>query len=983
MQDTSILAQRQELETSHVEQPKPKRVLYKTFDEFSEGIRTEFVNDSKIDLQLFNSVVQIVSDMQIEHGEAVANPIAEFLGWKQSDSQAGFALRESFFAALMHNEDSSSWQAKLNYQTWNADKERYNKPYLAPKGNGSKAYLPPIPESIRQIINNRNGAEIPLEGSFWNFVEQNPEIPIILTEGAKKALCAISLGYVAIALYGASCLTKKQEDGKHIVNPELKRFSQPGREFFIALDRDEKPETMRSVGYAVKQAAELLSAQEGVSVRIVLWEHSQGKGLDDLVTQSGKEAFEDAVKNAIAFSSSAPAIEIPQCLKELFPAEIGVASATKEYLFSIAKSLKAVDVSKRDECVNGLLALAIEHLSELDSESLVSEIQASTKLGKKVLKAISKKLETERNQARLEASLKLQESLGLRLASSSDDDDDDAIKTFPQMVSDSLYKKDRWICVAGKLYRWTGSHYMHSDDDVELARIRGLADTIKEKKVSKGEVFYVYPYATPSQVRSALDWVKIQFAVPFEDCNPSGLNCTNGVLQINYTGERGNVAEFKLIPHTPDLYYLYEPQATYDPSASSEDCDRMMAALEQPQQNVLMKVISASMDLKTVRKFHGRNIKALLTIGVGSNGKDTIREAVSAVFGGTGLTSASLEDFQQYDFGRKFPLAKLATSRINWASENRKGVSLDDLPSLKTAITGEELVFELKGIDEKPFNPKAVFLFNLNDIPTLKAGMNAIDSRLAVIAFDKTFATNPDPAKGEIQADPRFKYDRDFLRNNVLSAFLNRMVAAFQDLLLNGINYSCCDEAMQEIRIHNSHLFEFAKETGLTPDRGSIVPIKEIWEKLEQFYIDTETLRIDGNGSRIWAEDVRPGDSYVKGANQIWNRLSKLFPQCKLVDVGHRQKGIKGLAFNSVEQVDSPVEQAEPTPAKEVEAPLNERIPSWAQAGCCVVHKRTKAIIRVKEIVRAADGLVVKDPTGNLTALSECEPERLSISTGR
>ena len=38
--------------------------------------------------------------------------------------------------------------------------------------------------------------------SFWSWVVDNPEVPLIVTEGAKKAAALLSLGYAAIALPG-------------------------------------------------------------------------------------------------------------------------------------------------------------------------------------------------------------------------------------------------------------------------------------------------------------------------------------------------------------------------------------------------------------------------------------------------------------------------------------------------------------------------------------------------------------------------------------------------------------------------------------------------------------------------------------------------------------------------------------------------------------------------------------------------------------
>ncbi|MBC1238632.1 MULTISPECIES: DUF3854 domain-containing protein [Nostoc] len=59
--------------------------------------------------------------------------------------------------------------------------------------------------SIRYDVPMPDDIVITQEGEalgFWAWVMENPQIPVFLTEGEKKAGCMLSLGYVAIALPG-------------------------------------------------------------------------------------------------------------------------------------------------------------------------------------------------------------------------------------------------------------------------------------------------------------------------------------------------------------------------------------------------------------------------------------------------------------------------------------------------------------------------------------------------------------------------------------------------------------------------------------------------------------------------------------------------------------------------------------------------------------------------------------------------------------
>jgi Domain of unknown function (DUF3854) len=292
----------------------PPIILQSTETEFQSAIRDEFITKSAISPELFEAIAEFVSDQDIQNGEVVGNPIAEFLNWEVKTSQAGFGpTKENTYGLLLRNEDGTPWQAKLNYQSWNPKKSRYDKPYQAPKrsdGELSPAYLPPIGPVTRQAIGTRYGVEFPSEGSFWDFVEAHPEIDIVITEGGKKSLCSLSYGVVTIALYGCDAGSKKI-DGEHVLIPDLARFCQPGRTFILAFDKDQNPKTIERVRAAESRLAWLLRKQaKGITVKVANWETSQGKGLDDLVVNCGPEALHEAILE----STVPPREELWMCL---------------------------------------------------------------------------------------------------------------------------------------------------------------------------------------------------------------------------------------------------------------------------------------------------------------------------------------------------------------------------------------------------------------------------------------------------------------------------------------------------------------------------------------------------------------------------------------------------------------------------------------------------------------------------------------------
>lgn len=504
----------------------------------------------------------------------------------------------------------------------------------------------------------------------------------------------------------------------------------------------------------------------------------------------------------------------------------------------------------------------------------------------------------------------------LQKQSGEQEQSDLANTTFNQQVLSALYADSFWICVNEVLYRWAGTYYAQVEDAIEARRIRDFANTLS-KLHSKGNISY--PYATPQKVKEALAWVKISFARSPTEINPTNaLNCVNGVLLLDW---QSGIPQPIITPHDPEKHYFtYEPLVKYDSAADPNYCDQLLEALDEPQRTIFLKLAGASLDLLEVRKLKGRIIRAALLRGLGNNGKDSLRAALAQIFSGHGITGVTLSDFQQYDSGKKFSVAKLYGSRINWASENSDLVAIDKLQALKSGITGDTIEIEGKYKDGFEISLNTVFLFNINDVPRMQGMLEAIKSRYVILSFNKTFVENPDGAKGELKADSRFKYNAQFLKEQVCSALLNRMIVALQDLAVNGIDYSSTNQALLDIQAETSHLYQFAADVGLVLVEGNRIPIKELWQKLEQWYIGDGTLQLEtskyGEKYRVWTERTKSFDKNVKGANQIAQRFTQLFPAVKRVHLGDNKWALEGLALipaSEVSQTVPSVSQENPT----------------------------------------------------------------------
>jgi putative DNA primase/helicase len=245
-------------------------------------------------------------------------------------------------------------------------------------------------------------------------------------------------------------------------------------------------------------------------------------------------------------------------------------------------------------------------------------------------------------------------------------------QNFILKAEDALYSDGHYASIGGLLYRFTGSHYEELSESSEKRRIGGWLKTYSEKV--KG--VWVKNRADTASVNAVFNWVVNQNAVDPAQVNPGGLNCSNGVVKINFDGSHS------LMPHEPKYIYTYVG-CKYDPDIDPANFYRLMECLEPAQRKIFLRTAAAALNLKLVRsKLTGRGVKGLLCHGEGSNGKDTLRAVLAAVFG-QGMTGKSLSDFKSYDQGRKFTLAGIEGSICNWASENTAKVELDNIQSLK------------------------------------------------------------------------------------------------------------------------------------------------------------------------------------------------------------------------------------------------------------------------------------------------------------
>ena len=143
--------------------------------------------------------------------------------------------------------------------------------------------------------------------SFWEWIVEHSEMPLIITEGAKKAAALISLGYAAIALPGIFNGYRQPKDefgrktGLAKLIPQLQVFATPGRTIYFAFDKDTQASTIASVNSAIAKTGKLF-VKAGTNVKVIRWQEP-AKGVDDLIVQNGASAFHQAYSQALSLET--------------------------------------------------------------------------------------------------------------------------------------------------------------------------------------------------------------------------------------------------------------------------------------------------------------------------------------------------------------------------------------------------------------------------------------------------------------------------------------------------------------------------------------------------------------------------------------------------------------------------------------------------------------------------------------------------------
>jgi conjugative relaxase-like TrwC/TraI family protein len=194
----------------------------------------------------------------------------------------------------------------------NNPREKADKPgkfikYEHPPKTELSIFLLDVPDEVADRIYEKHGvqpSESDRASGFWYCVWKH-NLPVTITEGAKKAASLLSQGHAAIGLPGIYAgYRSKDELGEKVkarLMEELAVFATPGREMTFCFDYETRPETKQNIEIAISRTGGLLEEQ-GAKVKVVSLP-GPDKGVDDMIVTQGPLAYEKVYYEALTLKA--------------------------------------------------------------------------------------------------------------------------------------------------------------------------------------------------------------------------------------------------------------------------------------------------------------------------------------------------------------------------------------------------------------------------------------------------------------------------------------------------------------------------------------------------------------------------------------------------------------------------------------------------------------------------------------------------------
>ena len=322
-----------------------------------------------------------------------------------------------------------------------------------------------------------------------------------------------------------------------------------------------------------------------------------------------------------------------------------------------------------------------------------------------------------------------------------------------KVLTDAICEKDHFARDPGdKLYRFSGGTYRHFGERFIRGRVkRLLEDWSLTKRWSSHVANEVVHYITA-------DCPELWDRPPDDS-----INVANGILQIR-SGE--------LREHDPGYLSPVQIPARFDSQADCPAWDRFIDEVFPEDATELAYELAAALMCPG-----GSSQQSILLLGEGSNGKSTFLRALTAFIGSTNAAGVSLHKLESDRFATARLVGKLANICPDLPSTH-----LSETSVFKAITGGDMLLAEYKYKDSFEFDPFCRLVFSANHVPRSEDASHAFFRRWAVVPFDRTFESN--------EQTPREQLDATLSDPDELSGVLNRALLALPRVRREGFTES-------------------------------------------------------------------------------------------------------------------------------------------------------------------------------------------------